>query len=174
MRLPEAAGPKQHSLTSVRRGFPVLNPMQSEPLTHIYEIRDERRDRLQRIEDGDRGRSLGRGSAWRCVPMRLARKAVCSKGFYSGRQESAGKVVISCLRNGQGEPMRAYYSTQEHFRVFILGTPEGWQVSVYDLERREWVEKSGKMEDTLKTAKATAHEKVSILLGRNAAEMKWH
>ena len=32
--------------------------------------------------------------------------------------------------------MRAFYSTQKHFRVFILGTPEGWQVSVYDLLKR--------------------------------------
>jgi hypothetical protein len=70
--------------------------------------------------------------------------------------------------------MRAFYSTQKHFRAFILGTPEGWQVSIYNLQKQEWVEKSGKMEDGLKTAKATAHEKVSSLLGKTAPEMKWH
>jgi hypothetical protein len=70
--------------------------------------------------------------------------------------------------------MRAYYSTQKHFRAFILGTPEGWQVSIYDLQRHEWVEKGGRIEDTLKTAKATAHEKVSLLLGKSGPEMKWH
>jgi hypothetical protein len=32
---------------------------------------------------------------------------------------------------------------QPAFRIFILGTPEGWQVSVYDLQKREWVEKDG-------------------------------
>ena len=58
--------------------------------------------------------------------------------------------------------------------MFILGTPEGWQVFVYDLERHEWVEKSGKMEDTLKIAKATAQEKVSVLLGKTAPALKWH
>jgi hypothetical protein len=70
--------------------------------------------------------------------------------------------------------MRAFYSTQKKFRAFILGTPEGWQVSVYDLERHEWVEKDGRMEDSLKTAKATAHETVSLLLGKSAPELKWH
>ena len=70
--------------------------------------------------------------------------------------------------------MRAFYSTQKHFRAFILGTPERWQVSIYDLQRHEWVEKGGRIEDTLKTAKATAHEKVSLLLGKSGPEMKWH
>jgi hypothetical protein len=41
--------------------------------------------------------------------------------------------------------MRACYSTQEHFRAFILGTPEGWQVSIYDLQKHEWVEKGGRI-----------------------------
>ena len=70
--------------------------------------------------------------------------------------------------------MRAYYSTQKHFRAFILGTPEGWQVSIYDLQKHEWTEKGGRNEDTLKTAKATAQEKVSLLLGKSGPEMKWH
>ena len=70
--------------------------------------------------------------------------------------------------------MRAFYSTQKHFRAFILGTPEGWQVSVYDLQKHEWVEKSGRTEDTLKTAKTTAHEKTSVLLGKTTPELKWH
>jgi hypothetical protein len=70
--------------------------------------------------------------------------------------------------------MRAFYSTKGHLRVFVLGTPEGWQVSVYDVYKHEWVEKGGKTEETLKTAKATAHEKVTSLLGRNTPEMKWH
>ena len=70
--------------------------------------------------------------------------------------------------------MRAFYSTQKHFRTFILGTPEGWQVSIYDLQKHEWVEKSGWIEDSLKTAKATAQEKTSQLLGKTAPELKWH
>ena len=70
--------------------------------------------------------------------------------------------------------MRAFYCTQKHLRAFILGTPEGWQVSVYDLQKHEWVEKDGRIEASLKTAKAAAHETVSSLLGKPAPEMKWH
>ena len=70
--------------------------------------------------------------------------------------------------------MRAFYSTQKHFRVFILGTPEGWQVSIYDLQKQEWAEKGGQLEDALRTAKATAQEKTTLLLGKRAPELKWH
>ena len=70
--------------------------------------------------------------------------------------------------------MRAFYSTQKHIRVFILGTPEGWQVSIYDLQKNEWAEKDGRIEAMLKTAKATAQEKTSMLLGKTAPELKWH
>jgi hypothetical protein len=71
--------------------------------------------------------------------------------------------------------MRAFYSTQNHLRAFILGSPEGWLVSIYDLQKHEWVEKSGKIEGALKIAKATAQEKISIFLGKtNSTELKWH
>ena len=70
--------------------------------------------------------------------------------------------------------MRAFYSTQKHFRAFILGTPEGWQVSIYDLQKQEWVEKGGRIEEMLKAAKATAQERTSLLLGKTAPELKWH
>jgi hypothetical protein len=70
--------------------------------------------------------------------------------------------------------MRAFYCTQHQFRVFVLGTPEGWQVSVYDLKKQEWVEKSGQTEETLKMAKMKAQEKASSLLGKQASDMKWH
>ena len=69
--------------------------------------------------------------------------------------------------------MRAFYSTQKHLRIFILGTPEGWQVSIYDLQKHEWVENGGSIEDMLRTAKATAQEETSILLGKTAPELKW-
>lgn len=70
--------------------------------------------------------------------------------------------------------MRAFYSTQRQFRVFILGTPEGWHVSVYDLYKNQWLEKDDTMEETLRTAKATAHEKVALLLGKNTPDLQWH
>jgi len=69
--------------------------------------------------------------------------------------------------------MRAFYSTQKHFRVFILGAPEGWQVSIFDLENQRWVESEGCTRDTLKMAKATAEEKASALLGKKILAMKW-
>jgi hypothetical protein len=55
-----------------------------------------------------------------------------------------------------------------------LGIPEGWQVSIYDLLKHEWVEKGGQMEGSLRTAKATAEGKTSFLLGEAAPELKWH
>lgn len=70
--------------------------------------------------------------------------------------------------------MRAFYSTQKHVRAFILGTPEGWQVALYDTQKREWVEKGGHVESGLKSAKASAHGKVSSLLGKSVPEMQWH
>jgi hypothetical protein len=70
--------------------------------------------------------------------------------------------------------MRAFYSTQRHICAFILGTPEGWHVSIYDMQKHEWVEKGGRIEDTLKTAKATAQEKTSLLFGKTGPELKWH
>ncbi len=70
--------------------------------------------------------------------------------------------------------MKAYYSTQKHIRVFVLGTPEGWQVSIFDLRKQEWTERSGMRADTLRQAKTAAHEKVASLLGGKAFEMKWH
>jgi len=70
--------------------------------------------------------------------------------------------------------MRAFYSTQKNFRVFILGTPEGWHVSIYDLQKRQWAETNGRVEDTLKTAKATAQKQTSLLLGKKVLDMKWH
>jgi hypothetical protein len=47
-------------------------------------------------------------------------------------------------------------------------------VSIYDLQKGEWVEKGGQIEDALRTAKATAQEKTTLLLGKTAPELKWH
>lgn len=70
--------------------------------------------------------------------------------------------------------MRAFYCTQKHLRTFILGTPEGWQIAVYDLQKQEWIQKTGWTEDTLQKAKFTAEEKVALMLGRKPVAMKWH
>ena len=63
--------------------------------------------------------------------------------------------------------MRAFYSTQKHFRAFILGTPEGWQVSVYDLQRHEWVEKAGRIENTLKNGQGDGSRKDFVVARQN-------
>jgi hypothetical protein len=70
--------------------------------------------------------------------------------------------------------MRAFYSTQKNSRVFILRTPERWQVSIFDLQKHEWAATNGRMADILKTAKLTAQEQTSLLLGKKVPEMKWH
>ena len=70
--------------------------------------------------------------------------------------------------------MRAFYSTQKSIRVFILGSPEGWQVGVYDLKERRWVEMCDGFHEMLKDAKADAHRRAEVLLGKKLAVMKWH
>ena len=70
--------------------------------------------------------------------------------------------------------MRAFYSTQKHLRTFILGTPEGWQITIYDLRKHEWLQRDGLKEDTLKQAKATAQQQTASLFGGQTLEMKWH
>ena len=44
----------------------------------------------------------------------------------------------------------------------------------YNLQKHEWVEKGGRMEDGIKAAKATEQEKTSLLLGKAVAELDWH
>ena len=56
--------------------------------------------------------------------------------------------------------MRAFYSRRS--------------VSIYDLQKHEWVEKGGQIEDSLKAAKATAQEKTSLMLGKTAPGMTLH
>jgi hypothetical protein len=70
--------------------------------------------------------------------------------------------------------MRAFYSTQKNFRVFILGTPDGWQVFIYDLRKHEWVSTNGRMKETLQIAKSAAQDQTSLLLGKKIQEMRWH
>jgi hypothetical protein len=36
--------------------------------------------------------------------------------------------------------MRAYYSTHKHVRLFVLRTPEGWHVGLYDIQQRKWTD----------------------------------
>ena len=69
--------------------------------------------------------------------------------------------------------MRAFCSTQKNLRVFVLGTPEGLQISIYDLTKQEWLT-NGRMEDALKTAKSKAQDQASLLTGKKISDMKWH
>ena len=70
--------------------------------------------------------------------------------------------------------MRAYYATHKHVRVFVFGVPEGWLVSVYDVQKRRWLDWSDCVIDTLREAKIKAQTKASELTGTKAPELKWH
>jgi hypothetical protein len=70
--------------------------------------------------------------------------------------------------------MRAYYSTHKHIRLFILGTPEGWHVGLYDLQKRKWTDLDGSIQSTLKEAKADAQKKAAAMFGKELSVVKWH
>jgi hypothetical protein len=70
--------------------------------------------------------------------------------------------------------MRAYYSTHNHIRLFIFGTPEGWHVGVYDLDKRQWTDLDGSIQGTLKEAKEDAQRKAAATLGKQLSVVKWH
>ena len=61
--------------------------------------------------------------------------------------------------------MRAYYSTHKHLRFFVLGTPEGWHVCLYDLQRQKWMPFDLPIQQTLKDAKVCAQQKAASVLG---------
>ena len=61
--------------------------------------------------------------------------------------------------------MRAYYSTHKHIRLFVLGTPEGWHVGLYDIQQRKWTDLE---------AKADAQTKAAAIFGSRTPELKWH
>ena len=69
--------------------------------------------------------------------------------------------------------MRAFYATYRSVRVFVFGVPEGWQVGVYDLQRKQWQMDSA-LRDTLKEAKVAAEEQAVALIGKKLPGMKWH
>ena len=70
--------------------------------------------------------------------------------------------------------MRAYYATYKHVRVFVFGVPEGWMVSVYDIQKCQWLDRCDSVADTLKEAKINAQARASELNGKKALELRWH
>jgi hypothetical protein len=70
--------------------------------------------------------------------------------------------------------MRAQYFTYRHIRIFILGVPEGWQVALFDLQRREWIGLGCSSHGTLKEARLHASEKVAEIVGKRLIKIKWH
>ena len=70
--------------------------------------------------------------------------------------------------------MRAFYATEKHIRAFVLGTPEGWHVAVYDLQNGYWAEMSNDFCKVLKDAKSDAHQRTEALLGKRIPNLKWH
>jgi hypothetical protein len=69
--------------------------------------------------------------------------------------------------------MRAFYATHKQIRVFILGTPEGWHVAVFDLQRRRWAHLEDGTQPTLKEAKIHAQENAERIAGSRVPELKW-
>jgi hypothetical protein len=69
--------------------------------------------------------------------------------------------------------MRAFYSTHKHVRIFVLGVPEGWYVTAYDLQGRQWTNIND-THSTLKEAKIEAEAKVTGLTGTRSPVLKWH
>ena len=88
---------------------------------------------------------------------------------YTRRLTFSGPLIL-LLKN----PMRAYYSTHKNIRLFILGTPEGWHVGVYDLHQRKWTDLNGSIQGTLKEAKEDAQSKAAAMLGKELPVVKWH
>jgi len=69
--------------------------------------------------------------------------------------------------------MRAFYATHKTVRVFVLGTPDGWHVALYDLTRKEWRHVEEKPHPTLQEAKTCALARAELLVGRLPPKMKW-
>ena len=70
--------------------------------------------------------------------------------------------------------MKALYSTHKHIRLFIFGVPEGWQVALYDLQKREWIDRVCSSHESLREAKAHALEKAAEVLGKHLLKVQWH
>ena len=72
------------------------------------------------------------------------------------------------------EAMKALYSTHKYIRVFVFGVPEGWLVALYDLQRREWIDRSCSSHDNLKDAKADGLERAATIIGKHLLNIQWH
>ena len=70
--------------------------------------------------------------------------------------------------------MKAIYSTHNGIRLFVFGVPEGWNVALYDLHKREWIDRGCSSHDTLKEAKTNAVEREAAIFGRPLAKVEWH
>ena len=57
---------------------------------------------------------------------------------------------------------------------FAFGVPEGWLVSVYDLEKKLWVDRCDCVAGTLREAKINAEQKAADVFGKKILEMRWH
>jgi len=70
--------------------------------------------------------------------------------------------------------MKAIYSTHNGIRLFVFGVPEGWNVALYDLHKREWIDRGCSSHDTLKEARANAVESAAAILGHRLVKVEWH
>jgi hypothetical protein len=61
--------------------------------------------------------------------------------------------------------MRAFYGTYEQIRLFVLGTPEGQHIGMYDLQNHNWMPFDLPVQQAIKDAKVCAQQKAASMLG---------
>jgi hypothetical protein len=52
--------------------------------------------------------------------------------------------------------------------------PEGWQVALYDLHKREWIDRGCSSYDTLREARPHAVESAAAIFGKSLAKVELH
>ena len=87
------------------------------------------------------------------------------------------RVWLLCIETANIDeffPMRSFYSTFGHLRIFVLGVPEYWQIAYYDLTTQKWLDLGGSFDGALKDAKSEAVNRAAALIGKKLPDLKWH
>lgn len=85
--------------------------------------------------------------------------------------------VFGQIDGGKDEgsnPMRSFYATDKHLRLFVFGAPEKWQAALYDLEQQQWIDKGDCIHESLREAKTDLQAKAATLLNRKLPDLDWH
>jgi hypothetical protein len=100
-------------------------------------------------------------------------------GYFRDRCFSA--ILYKCSRSdgasGQGQNKESYEIILRNAQVpqtLRFGCPEGWQAALYDLGKRQWIDKDGWMHGTLREAKTDLQAKAAALLNKKIPDLDWH